>query len=86
MNTLITRWLGPMPHFFAVIFWLGSFITSLSVMANFYSDQLTLAHMAPPHWLTDVVGYLAAGAALVAKFTVDWKLKAELDRLPDFRK
>ena len=55
-------------------------------MANFYSDQLTLAHMAPPHWLTDVVGYLAAGAALVAKFTVDWKLKAELDRLPDFRK
>ena len=78
---IIARWLAPMPQFFKVIFWVASTITALSIAANTLAEQLAAAGIAPPDWLTQIAGWAAATAAIVAKLTVDWNDKRAAGRL-----
>lgn len=81
LSTIVERWAAPMPQFFKIIFWVASFIAALSVAANTFIEELTSLGIAAPEWLTQIAGWVAAAAAIVAKLTVDWSKKRELGRL-----
>lgn len=80
------RWNAPMPKFFKVIFYAAAFVVALSAGANLFIDQLVEVGFVPPKWLTDVAGWAGAAAAVVAKFTVDWKAKNSRESLTEFIK
>lgn len=86
LTQILERWNGPMPKFFKVIFWVSAGIVAISTGANLFIEQITSVGIVPPQWLTDVAGWVGAAAAIVAKFTVDWKKKAEQESLTNFIK
>lgn len=84
-NTLLERWQGPMPKFFKVLFYLAAAIVALSAGCNLFIEQIVSVGLVPPKFLTDVAGWAAGAAAIVAKFTVDWNEKRRLERLKSFK-
>ncbi|NBB22557.1 hypothetical protein GVN20_24600 [Runella sp. CRIBMP] len=84
-KTLLERWQGPMPKFFKVLFYLAAAIVALSAGANLFIEQIVSVGLVPPKFLTDVAGWAAGAAAIVAKFTVDWNEKRRLERLKSFK-
>lgn len=73
-----------MPSFFRVIFVVGSVIAALSFGCDYFLTELTGLGLTPPEWFVKVAGWVGSAAALVAKFTVDWKKKQETDALKGF--
>lgn len=86
LSKILERWNGPMPKFFKIIFWTAAALVAVSTGANLFIEQLASFGFAPPTWLTDVAGWVGAAAAMVAKFTVDWKLKDKQESLKSFIK
>ena len=67
------RWIAPMPLFFKVIFYICMAIALMNAAFVAVDMQLIESEIARPIWFSKVLGYLATGAAIVAKFTVDYK-------------
>lgn len=86
LQQLLERWNAPMPKFFQAIFYVAAFVVALSAGANLFIEQLVEVGFVPPKWLIDVAGWAAAAAAVVAKFTVDWKAKVGKEPLDKFVK
>lgn len=84
LTQILERWNGPMPKFFRVIFWGAAALVAVSSGANLFIEQLVELGFVPPPWLTDVAGWVGAAAAIVAKFTVDWKKKSKEESLKSF--
>lgn len=84
LTQIMERWNGPMPKFFKAIFWVAAALVAVSSGANLFISQLVDLGFVPPVWLTDVAGWVGAAAAIVAKFTVDWKAKREKESLKSF--
>lgn len=84
LKTLLERWQGPMPQFFQTIFAICAAIAALSFGCDYFLTELTALGIAPPAWFLKVAGWAASAAALVSKFTVDWKKKQETEALKGF--
>lgn len=84
LKTLLERWQGPMPKFFQVIFIIAAAIAALSFGCDYFLTELTGLGITPPEWFVKIAGWAASAAALISKFTVDWKKKQETEALKDF--
>jgi hypothetical protein len=78
------RWIAPMPLFFKVIFYICMAIALMNAAFVAIDLQLITFEIARPIWFSKVLGYLATGAAIVAKFTVDYKKWQEEQALTGF--
>jgi hypothetical protein len=78
------RWIAPMPAFFKPIFYIAMAIMSANAFFLLIDMQLLNFQMERPEWFSKLSGWIAIGAAIVSKFTVDFKKMQEEKALDDF--
>ena len=78
------RWIAPMPAFFRPIFYIAMAVMSANAVFLLIDMQLINFQIERPEWFGKVSGYIAIGAAIVSKFTVDFKKMQEEKALDGF--
>ncbi len=79
---ILVRFVGPMPLFFKVIFWVSLAIAMISTAHG----QLVEFGIPVPEWLGKANSVAAWVAAIIAKFTVDWEKWEKSDPLSELKK
>lgn len=82
LYNLLVRFVGPMPLFFKVIFYVSLAIALISTAHG----QLVEFGIPVPAWLGKANSVAAWVAAIIAKFTVDWEKWNTSDPLSEIKK
>lgn len=78
------RWIAPMPAFFKPIFYIAMAIMSANAFFLLIDMHLLNFEIERPEWFSKLSGWIATGAAIVSKFTVDFKKMQEEKALDGF--